>query len=180
MVRAELLALRPARLVTIGASMGGYAAVRAGLALGASSVLAFGPQVFIHPTERHALALPWMFFDGTLRRLEAVCASEGVRMDSLTAIEPCGAGERSTAAAMAAATTVEIHVGEEATGDVREGAMLREAMTLRGEDKGTDTHPSRLACVELIVHARMGHALVKELRDGGALDVLLAKHLVGT
>ena len=48
-VAQEVRRLRPRRLVTIGASMGGYAAVRVGLALGADAVLAFGPQVVFCP-----------------------------------------------------------------------------------------------------------------------------------
>jgi len=178
-VRAELAALQPTRLVTIGASMGAYAAIRAGLALDATAVLAFGPQVFIHPAERDALALPWMFFDGTLSRLEAACAAEGVRMDALTAVEPRGAGAWD-GAPVVPTTTVEVHVGEEAHGDVREGAMLREAMMLRGEGAGATADAAKQPRVELIVHARMGHALVKDLRDGGALDALLVKHLAAT
>jgi len=31
--------------VTVGASMGGYAAIRAGVMLGATTAIAFGPQV---------------------------------------------------------------------------------------------------------------------------------------
>ena len=159
--------------------MGGYAALRAGLALGAAAVLAFGPQVFIRPTERDALALPWMFFDRTLCRLAPVCASEGVRMDALTAVEPLGVGAWGAPVSRTATVAVEVHVGEDAHGDVREAAMLREAMRLRGEGESVaSAGAAELPRVELIVHARMGHALVKDLRDGGALDALLAKHLV--
>ena len=71
LVLLEIRALRPTRLVCIGASMGGYAALRAGLSLGAAAVIAFGPQIFIDPAEREALGLPAMFFDSTLRMLAA-------------------------------------------------------------------------------------------------------------
>ena len=40
---------RPARVVTVGCSMGGYAAVRAALELDADVVLAFAPQVTLDP-----------------------------------------------------------------------------------------------------------------------------------
>ena len=57
-LQAECDQLRPERIVTIGASMGGYAAIRAGLALGSSTVLAFAPQVFLLPSVRRQLRLP--------------------------------------------------------------------------------------------------------------------------
>lgn len=44
-VRAEVAVVKPARLVTIGSSMGGYAAVRAGIDLGAEIAIGFSPQV---------------------------------------------------------------------------------------------------------------------------------------
>ena len=46
-LRAEIARLRPRRVVTIGSSMGGYAAIRAGLALNATRAVAFSPQVII-------------------------------------------------------------------------------------------------------------------------------------
>ena len=59
-VAAEAHALRPSRLTLVGASMGGYAALRAALALRHCFpdvvVLAFAPQVFLDPEERGALA----------------------------------------------------------------------------------------------------------------------------
>ena len=47
-IAAEVRALQPRRLVIVGVSMGAYAAVRAGVALGAAAVLALAPQVTIH------------------------------------------------------------------------------------------------------------------------------------
>lgn len=55
-VEAEARRLRPRRLVTIGLSMGGYAAIRAGLALAADAVVAFSPQIVIDPEQRKANA----------------------------------------------------------------------------------------------------------------------------
>ena len=70
-IQTEISQLRPQRVVVLGASMGGYAAIRAGLALRASTVLAFGPQVFIDASERELLALSPMEFDPDLRRVQA-------------------------------------------------------------------------------------------------------------
>lgn len=59
-LEAEIAAVQPRRIVTVGASMGGYAAIRAGLSLGVDAVLAFGPQVPNHfePTSRSTLFHP--------------------------------------------------------------------------------------------------------------------------
>lgn len=63
--------------------MGGYAAVRVGLALGADVALAFSPQVLIDSTERAEAELPSMPFDDLLRGLKRVLWIEGQRMLSL-------------------------------------------------------------------------------------------------
>ena len=78
-VRAECELLRPRRLVCIGASMGGYAAVRAGLELQADSILAFAPQVFIDSAVRTYLRLPYMRFDAQLEALGRVCKPGATR-----------------------------------------------------------------------------------------------------
>ena len=69
---------RPNRLVTIGSSMGGYAAVRAALALNADAALAFAPQVAIDPSTRAERGLPSAPFDGLLNGLKAFGEVEGV------------------------------------------------------------------------------------------------------
>ena len=56
-LQAEIRALKPARVVTIGSSMGGYAAVRAGIALNADLAIAFSPQVIIDHKSRQAASL---------------------------------------------------------------------------------------------------------------------------
>lgn len=43
--------------------MGGYAAVRAGIALNAHTALAFSPQVLLDTAERRGHCLPEMMFD---------------------------------------------------------------------------------------------------------------------
>eukprot|EP00965_Chrysotila_dentata_P218144 6190426-Pleurochrysis_carterae.AAC.3 len=81
LLRCELRRLAPTKLVTIGASMGGYAALRAGIALAASHVLVFGAQVYIDPSHRSMLELPPMFFDEQLRALKMVADEAGVAME---------------------------------------------------------------------------------------------------
>ena len=82
-LRKELDALRPARLVTLGASMGGYAAIRAGISLGAHVAIAFSPQVLVDSTAREDAQLPRMPFDELLRHLKRVLWLEGQQMTSL-------------------------------------------------------------------------------------------------
>ena len=48
-LRREIEHLQPSRVVTIGSSMGGYASVRAGIALNADVAVAFSPQVLLEP-----------------------------------------------------------------------------------------------------------------------------------
>ena len=88
-VADEIAGLKPKRVVLLGASMGGYAAVRAGLALRVARpevaefrILAFGPQVFIDPEERALLGLPAGSWETELRRLKGVCARRAVVMAS--------------------------------------------------------------------------------------------------
>ena len=60
----------------IGSSMGGYAAIRAGLALNARAVLAFSPQVYLGE-ERASLvggAMPWRAWRGKARHPHPVSA----------------------------------------------------------------------------------------------------------
>ena len=93
----EVAKLRPSRVVTIGSSMGGYAAVRVALtlstalepgALPSTTAVAFGAQVFLRPAERTELQLPWQVFDPPLERLRRSCEthSRHVRMASLVAL----------------------------------------------------------------------------------------------
>ena len=52
LLRREIAAVRPRRVVTIGSSMGAYGAARAALALGAERAIAFSPQVLLEPAAR--------------------------------------------------------------------------------------------------------------------------------
>jgi pimeloyl-ACP methyl ester carboxylesterase len=117
MLSREVASLAPHRVLTIGSSMGGFAALRAAAALGAAhadiatSAIAFGPQIFLDPLEREALRLPSTEFDRELAALKKA----GVPLMSLVDVlarEPGG-------------TSFEIHVGKVATGDVREARLLQ-------------------------------------------------------
>ena len=99
MLQDEIAALRPSRVVTIGSSMGGYAAVRAAIALRADAAVAFAPQVAIDPALRRERALPAAPFDGLLRGLSAVGRIEGFPLESLDDIAVRAAAEPAAAAA---------------------------------------------------------------------------------
>ena len=130
--------LRPSRVICIGASMGGYAAVRCGMAIGAISstvetveVLAFGPQVFLHPSERATLQLPQMSFDPALDRLYRAASKAmpgrgaapvlAFPLSSLVRLAAELHLLRKTAAVRASVCVrVHIHVGGQAPSDVKE------------------------------------------------------------
>ena len=192
-VEREVAALRPARVVVVGASMGGYAAIRAGIALRAESVVAFSPQVFIDREERSRLALPPSSFDADLSRVQAGCAQRGMTrlpsaIDALlgsSAVLGAGSadGEAAEVAAVGCAVLgtkmgavgraaercprIEVHVGSGAAGDVREAKLLCEALARSGHG----------AACSMDVHPHCGHMLVGDLRNRGALDVLLHRVL---
>ena len=69
--------MAPRRIVTLGSSMGGYAAIRVGLAINADEVLAFSPQVPLDPAARKAERLETMY-DDVLQWLALVSKVEGV------------------------------------------------------------------------------------------------------
>ena len=172
--------------------MGGYAAVRAGLALKAHTVVAFSPQVFLDRAERALLELPpSAAFDEELGRTQAGCARRGASrlpcaIDALLfgdagkqeggkpdggKPDPSSADVSGSAevggSAEGRGTRIEVHVGSRAAGDVREAMVLREAMARSG-------HESRCS---VVVHPQCGHMLVGDLRNRGALDGLLHRVL---
>ena len=159
--------------------MGGYAAVRAGLAVGAAGILAFGPQIFVHPTHRAALALPYMFFDDPLAELQAEAREAGVPTESAFA---CWHRRCSLLTPLTQPVTqpvIEVHVGEDAPSDVLEATLLREAMAMASEPfldcpaQGLGQRGRRQPTVSVRVHAGLGHSLAKDLRDAGHLAALL-------
>lgn len=98
----EVESLQPKGIVLVGASMGGYAAIRAGFALShrvPTVILAFAPQIVIEPQDRSVLGLPAMPFDANLHALKAVwSARHAGRLP--TALEPWDQG-RHTARVLA-------------------------------------------------------------------------------
>ena len=150
----HLQRLRPKHIVTLGASAGGYAAIRAGIALGAAAVLAFGPQVVIAPGERAALQLPGGFYDRALRET----AAAGVRMGSLI--------HAAAGASAATATAVEIHTGRLCPGDVREARLLQQAVAGAGSGVSVAVH----------VHRGLSHMVASGIGAEGFLEPLLRKH----
>ena len=211
LLRAEVAAVRPARLVTMGSSMGGYAAARAGIALGADAAVAFSPQVLVSPAARRDMSLPAAPFDSLLegdapplrrprsrrsvcpsgspplnspplpslcraeRRparsppppcagLELACDAEGLHAASLVeAVREAPAGVR---------TLLEVHVGEDAPGDVAEAELLLEAVRERAGGSGEED----IRC-EMTRHAGRDHNLVTDMRDTGELHELLCRVL---
>ena len=165
LLRAEIAAVRPSRLVTIGSSMGGYAAVRAALALEADAALAFAPQVAIDPEERLRRELPPAPFDALLGGLGVIGRAAGFPLESLDSLvrklpprQPWPQGS---------ATRIVLHCGDADPGDVAEAwtleAAVREAAALR---------PTGVAC-SVTVHAARDHNLVVDMRDSGELHELL-------
>jgi hypothetical protein len=156
-------------------------------------VVAFSPQVFIDREERSRLALPPSSFDADLSRIQAGCAQRGMtRLPSaidalLGSSAVLGAGNCDGEAAEVAAVgcavlgtkmgavgraaercpRIEVHVGSGAAGDVREAKLLCEALARSGHG----------AACSMDVHPHCGHMLVGDLRNRGALDVLLHRVL---
>jgi hypothetical protein len=166
----EVAKVSPRRLATVGASMGGYAAIRAGLALRADSVLAFGPQVFIGTEERAALRLPHSHtFGPRLAKLPAACAALGVAPLSLTA-----AIEEASRDPAHAQCVIDVHVGARDWGDTREALLLQAAAAQQPHARARcEVH------VKVHAHVGFGHAVVRDLRDAGQLGPLLTALLDG-
>lgn len=161
LLRREVAAVRPRRIVTIGSSMGGYAAVRAALELSSggagaggwdvpTTAIAFSPQVLLSPAARREAALPPASFDPFLRGCAAVGAADGFELTSLCDV---------VAATTSAAAHIEVHVGSLEPGDVTEARMLAAALPA--------------GAVDVVEHPGRGHNLVTDMRDSGELDALL-------
>ena len=119
LVRRELERLRPRRLYTVGYCRGGYAAVRAGVSLGAHKVLAFSPQVYIDPAERACHGIPAAYFDEHLAGLR----DAGAPLESLASVLA-----RPHPGSASPALQVDIHVGSDDLGGMQEVAALKEAL----------------------------------------------------
>ena len=159
LVRRELERLRPRRLYTVGYCRGGYAAVRAGIALGAHKVLAFSPQVYIDPAERACHGLPAAYFDDHLAGLRDASAP----LDSLASViaRRCAGGDSST-------MQIDIHMGSEDVGGVLEMAALKEALQHCAAS-------SRWPGLSVVAHehAACGHEVPLCLKQAGRLMPVL-------
>ncbi|KAL1525112.1 hypothetical protein AB1Y20_019984 [Prymnesium parvum] len=181
LLRAEVRRARPDRLVTIGSSMGGYAAVRAGIALGADHVVAFAPQVVIDPRAREALQLPEMPFTPFLEGLQAFGEIEQFELLGLLDVVRTASGYN---------TVVEVHVGSKDVSDVREAMLLQEAVqelvVAREDQESLAVHCGQRSDVQtvtrqggvtcsVVVHDERDHNLVVDMRDSGELHDLLCR-----
>lgn len=82
-LQAEIDLVRPREIVMIGSSMGGYAAIRAGLALKARVVLAFSPQVLLDSEERSQVVAPTPWLSPYILKLQLAAELESLRLGSL-------------------------------------------------------------------------------------------------
>lgn len=182
-LRREVQAIRPSRLATVGSSMGGYAAIRAGIALDADAVLAFSPQVLLRPRERRAAKLSPMAFDDVLGWLETIAELEGFGMTPLT--------EAFSAAGPGCRTAVTVHVGSGEPGDVMEAELAAEAVAgwraqyghgggrAGGGGSGGGGSGADGLCLDVIVHSGRDHNLVVDLRDEGLLEWMIRELVSG-
>lgn len=158
LVQREIQRLQPERLLTIGYCRGGYAAVRAGVVLGADSVLAFSPQCFIDPAERKMLGLPATYYDCFLNALKEADAP----LDSLSSVL-----SRTTCARH---TSIELHVGAQDVGGVAEMAAFHKEWNSRAENRGA----SRVE-ISVQTHVGCGHEVPAGLKQSGGLIQLLER-----
>lgn len=183
LLRDEIAAVRPSRVVTIGSSMGGYAAVRAALALEADAALAFAPQVAIDPAERQRRGLPPAPFDALLGGLSAVGHAEGFRLESLDEIvrglaSRHGGGVTTPGGRAHRQPTIgiEIHCGDADPGDVAEARTLEAVVSQLSQGveaaAGGGGVGFGVTCA-VKVHEARDHNLVVEMRDSGELHDLL-------
>ena len=162
----EIDAVAPAKVVTIGSSMGGYAAVRAGVALNADAALAFSPQVLLDVEDRKKRGLPEMMFDDVLKWTKLVAQFENFELRPLTDVVRDAPAE--------CTTQIEVHVGGVDEGDVTEVNILKAAVDRRAR-KGRRGGLS----MSLTVHGERDHNLVVDMRNSGELHALLRRHVGG-
>ena len=90
-LQAEINLVQPREVVCIGSSMGGYAAIRAGLYLKASAIIAYSPQVLLSTSDRlAAMILPMAHLDPYLLKMHLAAELEDFRPVTLIqAVEQC-------------------------------------------------------------------------------------------
>ena len=164
-VAAEVQLLQPRRLVLLGTSMGGYAAVRAALELLCDvddlRVLAFAPQIVADPEERaEVFHLPPMPFDANLNSVKSAWLAQGRSSRLPSAIDALYVQHR----AEQRRCVIEVHVGALSAADVCEAELLRCAAS---------EHAAVNISVRVVTHEGMGHRLAEMLRDDMELEPLL-------
>jgi len=157
LVSDEVEYLQPKHLVTFGYCRGGYAAVRAGVALGATSIFALSPQVFIDPVERRERELPRAYFDWYLEKIKGATDTP---MDSLVSVLAGECGRN---------TDIQVHVGAGADLDRQEVEMLEKEVQISSANHTVSIH----------VHAQCGHELPLDLKTSNRLYPLLMRMFVG-
>ena len=176
-LRKEVKRLQPTRVVTIGSSMGGYAAVRAGLALSVDIAVAFSPQVLISPEMRRGASLDPMHFDELLSWLRVVGEVEGFELTPLT--------DAARRAPVGCTTRLEVHAGSSEAGDVHEAELLVAAVEEEARKRSSSSSGSKrgdgggasVPTATLTVHPNRDHNLVIDLRDNGELHTMLQSWL---
>ena len=135
------------RVVMAGASAGGFAALLFGAWCGVDEVLAFSPQTFIDDEQRRRYGDDR--WPEQIAHLHAAMTGRDAILDVLPVLpESIGA------------TRFQVHVSDDDALDL----LHAERIALRGG-------------VDIQVHARGGHRLVKTLRDRGLLQPLLLEAL---
>ena len=87
----EIDLIKPREVVCMGSSMGGYAAIRAGLVLKASAIIAFSPQVLLGTADRaSAMILPMPTLDPYLLKVHLAAELDGFYVMTLVqCVEQC-------------------------------------------------------------------------------------------
>eukprot|EP00959_Pyramimonas_sp_CCMP1952_P098951 2068484-Pyramimonas_sp.AAC.1 len=142
---------------------GGYAAIRAGVALGATSIFALSPQVFIDPTERRERELPRAYFDWYLEKMKDAMVAP---MESLVSV--LGTCLPSVN------TRIHVHVGAGADLDRQEVEMLEKEVHRARQDLGGNS-----ILISTHVHEQCGHELPLDLKMQNKLDPLMKRMLTG-
>jgi hypothetical protein len=155
----EIDLIKPREVVCMGSSMGGYAAIRAGLVLKASAIIAFSPQVLLGTADRaSAMILPMPTLDPYLLKVHLAAELEGFRVKTLIqCVEQCPGYD----------TTIQVHMGELDAHCGREIEMLRVCAARRGAGQKGGSGVK----VSVRVHQTMDP--VGEMKQTGELLTLL-------
>jgi hypothetical protein len=146
--------IEPSRVITIGQSMGAYAAIMFGQLLGADKILAFGTLSLLEPEKIREL-------DDTrwLPTLESL-AAEKLRVKYFDLLELCQNSPNKP--------DLQLFYGQKPDSDTK------------GEINLDDFHAKRMATLPnctLHPHPDSGHAIVKYLIDNGSIDRLLLENI---